>query len=96
MRSLKKTINKITEKVAYKIVAQDSGAQKVEVSKTNLKDFIGNPLFSSRNFYGSQVPPGVVIGLAYNQVGGSILYIESVWASKSEDGKSRGGVKVTG
>lgn len=65
VRSLKKTINKITEKIAYKIVSEPEGT-KISVTPDNLHDFIGNPVFSSRKFYGKDVPPGVVIGLAYN------------------------------
>ena len=43
----------------------------------NIEEYIGHPLYRSAKFYSTLPPPGVVIGLAYNEYGGSILYIES-------------------
>ena len=40
------------------------------------------------------MPPGVVMGLAYNEYGGSALYIEAQLASFLNEGK--GQLKVTG
>lgn len=48
----------------------------VVVDTDNVEDFIGPPVFSSAKMY-DEIPPGVVIGLAYNEYGGSILYIEA-------------------
>ena len=46
------------------------------------------------------MPPGVVIGLAYNSHGGSILYIESaksnIGATPNETTRKVGTLKVTG
>jgi len=41
-----------------------------------MEEFIGSPIFDSKKIY-KDTPPGVVIGLAYNSIGGSILYIEA-------------------
>ena len=85
------------EKIAFKIVSsEDPSREKVTVSKDNIEDFIGSPIFDSKKFY-EVTPPGVVVGLAYNAYGGSILYIEATKAnySKTEVG-ARGGLKVTG
>jgi ATP-dependent Lon protease len=46
------------------------------VTPENLDEFIGTAVFQSKRFY-KHMPPGVVVGLAYNSYGGSILYIES-------------------
>jgi ATP-dependent Lon protease len=49
-----------------------------------LETFIGSPRFSSNKIY-QVTPPGVVAGLAYNEYGGSILYIEATRASYKKD-----------
>ena len=51
----------------------------------------------SKKFY-KHIPPGVVIGLAYNSRGGAILYIESKRANNQDiTEKNRiGTLKVTG
>ena len=69
------------------------------ITKDNVEDYIGPPIFSSKKFY-KELPPGVVIGLAYNSVGGGILYIEGTQSSYPKNGNnsehSRGSLKVTG
>jgi ATP-dependent Lon protease len=49
----------------------------------NIEKFIGHAVFKSSKFYSTNPPPGVVIGLAYNEYGGAILYIESAKAVHS-------------
>ena len=41
-------------------------------------------------------PPGVVIGLAYNNFGGTILFLESTKASFPNEDRKQGMIKVTG
>jgi len=79
------------EKVAFKIVKDQT--QQVIITPQNLEDFIGPPKFDSKWIY-KQTPPGVVIGLAYNEYGGSILYIEATRSSFKKD--QTGGLQVTG
>jgi len=43
-----------------------------------LKDLIGLPIFSDKKMYQGIPPAGVIIGLAYNSYGGSIMYIETM------------------
>ena len=64
----------------------NSGSAKLLIEKgTNLEDFIGPPLFSTSKFYDAyKSPPGVVMGLAYNAYGGSVLYIEATKSSFQE------------
>lgn len=93
MRSLKKFINRITEKIAFEIVDKEQN-NEVIVDVDNIEKYIGHPLFRSSKFYATLPPPGVVIGLAYNEYGGNILYIESAQSQFASEGK--GGLRVTG
>jgi len=51
-------------------------AQQIEVTSENLIDYVGKPLFTSDRLY-EHTPVGVVMGLAFNQLGGATLYIET-------------------
>ena len=107
VRSLKKFINRICEKVAFNIVSSTTPTTTlIDVEKTDLEDFIGPPIFSSKKIY-EKTPPGVVTGLAYNSIGGGILFIEATQAAfpknapRSADGtvptsQTRGSLRVTG
>mgnify|MGYP002631209901 FL=1 len=94
MRSLKKYIQKICERIAFKIVENDNH-DEVVVTEDNLEDFIGTAIFQSKRFY-KMMPPGVVVGLAYSSYGGSILYIEAQRANNANHDGKMGTLKVTG
>ncbi|KAL6711760.1 ATP-dependent Lon protease pim1 [Coniothyrium glycines] len=49
----------------------------VAITKDNLKDYVGPPVFTTDRLYDS-TPPGVAMGLAWTSMGGSALYIESI------------------
>ncbi|OCK83043.1 lon protease like, mitochondrial [Lepidopterella palustris CBS 459.81] len=49
----------------------------VRITKDNLKDYVGPPVFTSDRLY-ETTPPGVAMGLAWTSMGGSALYIESI------------------
>jgi len=99
VRSLKKFINRICEKIAFRVVDNPEDEETIEVTIENVEDFIGPPIFQSKKIY-AETPPGVVTGLAYNSVGGAILFIEATQGShpKTESGAAptRGSLKVTG
>ena len=88
VRSLERHTKKIIDKIAYQIVTHreehpESEVKQIVVTTENLKDFVGNPIFEKEHIY-NQPPPvvlsliqGVAIGLAYTQVGGSILFLEA-------------------
>jgi Lon-like ATP-dependent protease len=76
VRNLKKHIDKIYRKAAFKIV-QEGNKEKIKVKAENLKEFVGSPVFMSDRMY-DITPPGVVMGLAWTQMGGASLFIESV------------------
>ncbi len=76
VRSLEREIAKICRKVVKRL-ALDSKLKKVAVTQDNLKDFLGIQRFD----YGkadNENRIGQVIGLAWTEVGGDLLTIESV------------------
>ncbi|MFQ0994636.1 endopeptidase La [Gilliamella sp. BG2] len=76
VRSLEREIAKICRKVV-KQLALNSKLKKVKVTQDNLKDFLGIQRFD----YGkadNENRIGQVIGLAWTEVGGDLLTIESV------------------
>ncbi|ORY53813.1 ATP-dependent protease La [Rhizoclosmatium globosum] len=90
VRNLKKHVDKVYRKAAFRVVqrSQDEESKKGEkkdgeepaklvISKENLKDFVGSPVYTSDRMYDT-TPAGVIMGLAWTNMGGSSLYIESV------------------
>ncbi|KAI9779251.1 MAG: ATP-dependent Lon protease pim1 [Geoglossum umbratile] len=49
----------------------------VDITKDNLKDYVGPPIFTSDRLY-DITPPGVAMGLAWTRMGGAALYVESI------------------
>ncbi|CAG0909364.1 unnamed protein product, partial [Cyprideis torosa] len=95
VRNLQKHIEKIFRKSAYKIVKGEV-ADHVVVDENNLTDFVGKPVFAHDRMY-DLTPPGVVMGLAWTSMGGSVLYIESIIRSSSASGKdAKGSIHLTG
>lgn len=96
VRSLDKYIRRVCEKICLKIVKAEenlySEDNEIIVHQTKLRDFVGVPIFSSQRMY-EQLAEGISIGLGYNSMGGSILYIETCKNSypvslENSDGKS--------
>ncbi len=86
VRNLENNLKKILRKVAVKIVKglQKKSKPEVEtaekrfaISESNLKDYLGKPIFTSDRFY-EQTPAGVCMGLAWTSHGGATLYVETV------------------
>ncbi|KNE69688.1 ATP-dependent protease La [Allomyces macrogynus ATCC 38327] len=77
VRNLKKHIEKIYRKAAFKVVSAGANAEPLQITPANLKDYVGNPPFSGERLF-EHPPAGVVMGLAWTAMGGSSLYIESV------------------
>ena len=65
----------IFRKGALKLVEAEEPSL-LEVTSEKLKDYVGNPIFTSDRMY-DVTPPGVVMGLAWTAMGGSTLYIET-------------------
>lgn len=49
----------------------------VRITSENLKDYVGAPVFTSDRLYDT-TPPGVAMGLAWTQMGGAALYVETI------------------
>ncbi|KAI0406114.1 lon protease [Xylaria palmicola] len=81
-----------TEKPRVAIKVPDSVS--VLINKENLKDYVGPPIFTSDRLY-DVTPPGVAMGLAWTQLGGSAMYIESILQSALRP-TSRAGLEITG
>ncbi|KFG40502.1 Lon protease family protein, partial [Toxoplasma gondii p89] len=75
VRSLLKLIERIYRKAALSLVRKEQ--EKIEVHMDNLSKFVGQPTFQSDRLYG-ETPPGVVMGLAWTQMGGATLYVEAI------------------
>ncbi len=66
----------------------------VHIGKDNLKDYVGPPVFTSDRLYDA-TPPGVAMGLAWTQMGGAALYVESI-LENALSYSSRPGMERTG
>lgn len=66
VRNLKKHIDKVFRKAAFKIVKD--GKEKIVINNSNLKEFVGAPVFTADRMF-ETTPPGVVMGLAWTQMG---------------------------
>lgn len=66
----------------------------VNIGKDNLKDYVGPPVFTSDRLYDT-TPPGVAMGLAWTQMGGAALYVESI-LENALSYSSRPGLERTG
>jgi ATP-dependent Lon protease len=74
VRNLEKKIESIGRKIALAL------AKKEKIKKINdeeLEKMIGLPIFTSDRYY-EKTPIGVVMGLAYTEMGGSLIHLESM------------------
>jgi Lon-like ATP-dependent protease len=62
-----------TPRVALKV----PDSVHVRITAENLKDYVGPPIFTSDRLYDT-TPPGVALGLAWTNMGGAALYVESI------------------
>jgi len=91
LRNLEREIGSVCRKVAKLVV--EGQEEKVVVNRKTLNELMGPARFMREERYqDNQV--GISTGLAWTQVGGEILYIESI-AIPTISGKS-GGIKLTG
>ncbi len=87
VRNLEREISKVTRKVVKKVVSGE--VEKVQVNEKNIPDFLGIKKFKFGEVEDKD-KTGVVIGLAWTEVGGEILKIETV----NMPGKGR--MQITG
>lgn len=81
-----------TEKPRVALKVPDS--VHVEIDRSNLKDYVGPPIFTSDRLY-DVTPPGVTMGLAWTQMGGAAMYVESILQSALKPSTS-GRLEITG
>ena len=81
-----------TETPRVKLAVPDS--VHVEISKENLKDYVGPPIFTADRLY-EKTPAGVAMGLAWTSMGGAALYVESILEAALSHA-SRPGLERTG
>lgn len=84
---------------------EDPDFSEFDVTPEAVRGYLGVPIYAKQRLYGQDTPVGISIGLGYNQIGGSILFIETSKASfpseseKSEEdkkSKKKGSIKFTG
>lgn len=75
VRNLQKHIEKIVRKVAYQLVNVEK-EPPIHVTTENLVSYVGHPAWITDRLYEPNTPPGVVMGLAWTSMGGSVLYVE--------------------
>ncbi len=56
MRSLKKFLNRICEKIAFELVESEN-QKEIVVDVDNIEKYIGHPLYKSSKFYSLYPPP---------------------------------------
>merc|ERR1711977_492632 len=81
-----------TEKPRVAMKVPDS--VHVQVTRENLKDYVGPPIFTADRLY-ETTPPGVTMGLAWTSMGGAALYVESI-LENALSYSSRPGMERTG
>jgi Lon-like ATP-dependent protease len=81
-----------TEKPRKALKVPDS--VDISIGKGNLTDYIGPPVFTSDRLY-EVSPAGVAMGLAWTQMGGSAMYIESILQAPLRP-SSRPHLEITG
>lgn len=66
----------------------------MSIDRSNLKDYVGPPVFTSDRLY-ETTPPGVAMGLAWTSMGGAALYVESI-LENALNASSQPGLERTG
>lgn len=74
VRDLNRQIAALMRKVAKRVATDEK--YNVELTVEDVKTYLGAPRYSRDKYQGNDYP-GVVTGLAWTQVGGEILFIES-------------------
>ncbi len=88
VRMLEKQINAVCRKVARKFV-ENPRTRRLRINKDNIKDYLGEPVvLPSKGAREDEV--GVVTGLAWSSVGGSVMDVEVAYS------KGKGELMLTG
>lgn len=90
----KNIADQTTENPRKPLALEVPGSVHVSITKDNLKDYVGPPVFTSDRLY-DVTPPGVAMGLAWTRLGGAALYVESILEAALTP-KSQPSLKETG
>ncbi|TFH37864.1 MAG: endopeptidase La, partial [Chrysiogenales bacterium] len=74
VRSLENNIRRIMRKATRMFV--EDRIEPIHITAENLVEYLGNPRFQDESLYDKRIP-GVVMGLAWTNMGGVTLYIEA-------------------
>jgi len=75
VRNLERELGKICRKIARKIA--EGGKGPYSVSKNTLHRYLGPPRYLPETELDTLAQPGLVVGLAWTEVGGELLHIET-------------------
>lgn len=90
VRSLRQHLERLYRKAALRLVREQNTSSdpseevspqssQLGIDTADLKGYVGSPIFHAETLYtGELLPPGVVTGLAWTTMGGSILYMETL------------------
>lgn len=81
-------------RTAVRLAAKVPDDVHMSIDKSNLRDYVGPPIFTSDRLY-DVTPPGVAMGLAWTSMGGAALYVESILETALSP-NSRPGFEQTG
>ncbi len=87
VRTLDKTLAKITRVLAKKVALEENYDKKL--SEKDIREILGSPRFVRDKYQGNEFA-GVVTGLAWTAVGGEILFVETSLS------KGKGNLTLTG
>ena len=75
VRNLERALGKICRKVARKVA--EGGREPYVISDKTIEKYLGPPRFLPERDLDTSSQPGLVIGLAWTEVGGELLHIET-------------------
>ena len=74
VRQLERTVGNLARKVALKVAQGD--ASKVTITPAEMKSYLGSPRFYPEEAR-KELPAGVATGMAWTEMGGEVLFIET-------------------
>ncbi|MBI4976418.1 MAG: endopeptidase La [Spirochaetes bacterium] len=91
LRNFERNIEKVCRKVATEVATKGSGVS-VRIDLKNVETYLGKEIFND-DLTSKVAAPGIVIGLAWTELGGSTLTIECIMAPSK---KQQGNINLTG
>lgn len=93
VRNLQQQVEKLFRKAAYKIALNEK--TPIHVTTKNLEDFLGKPRFTHDRYFVSS-PAGVALGMAWTEMGGSLIYLETAIEKTPSKEENGGSLHITG